>query len=81
VLSAMPTFTLPILRVPKKILREVDKCRRRFLWHQDDEITGASCKVNWPTVCAPTEQGGLGILDLQRFGRALHLRWLSTSGT
>uniref|UniRef100_A0A453DE27 Uncharacterized protein n=1 Tax=Aegilops tauschii subsp. strangulata TaxID=200361 RepID=A0A453DE27_AEGTS len=57
------------------------KCRRRFLWHQDDEITGASCKVNWPTVCAPTEQGGLGILDLQRFGRALHLRWLSTSGT
>lgn len=57
-------------------LREIDKCRRRFLWRQDEEITGASCKVNWPTVCAPTEHGGLGIPDLQRFGRALRLRWL-----
>ena len=75
-LSAMPTFALTVLRVPKKILKEIDKCRRRFLWCQDDEISGASCKVNWPAVCAPTEQGGLGIPDLQRFGRALRLRWL-----
>lgn len=42
VLSAMPTFALTVLRLPKKILREIDKCRRRFLWR-----TGASCKVNW----------------------------------
>ena len=76
VLSAMPTFTLTVLRVPMKILREIDKCKRRFLWCQYEEITGASSKVNWPTVCALTEHGGLGIPDLQRFGRALRLRWL-----
>uniref|UniRef100_A0A453M1J2 Uncharacterized protein n=1 Tax=Aegilops tauschii subsp. strangulata TaxID=200361 RepID=A0A453M1J2_AEGTS len=36
----------------------------------------ASCNVNCPTVCTPTTHGGLGILDLERFSRALRLRWL-----
>lgn len=72
----MPTFALTVLRVPKKLLREVDKCRRRFLWRQDEEISGANCKVNWPAVCSPTKYGGLGIHELQRFGWALRLRWL-----
>ena len=81
VLSAMPTFALTVLRVPKKLLKEIDKCRRRFLWKQDEEITAGSCKVNWTAVCAPTSHGGLGILDLERFSRALRLRWLWTSWT
>ena len=40
VLSALPTFALTVLKVPKKILAEVDKIRRRFLWAQDEEISG-----------------------------------------
>jgi hypothetical protein len=31
--------------------------------------------VNWKRVQRPKRLGGLGILDLQRFGRALRLRW------
>uniref|UniRef100_A0A453MEM5 Reverse transcriptase zinc-binding domain-containing protein n=1 Tax=Aegilops tauschii subsp. strangulata TaxID=200361 RepID=A0A453MEM5_AEGTS len=76
VLSAMPTFALTVLQIPKKLLKDIDKCRRKFLWKQAEEITGASCKVNWPTVCTPTMHGGLGIPDLERFSRALRLRWL-----
>nr|XP_040245538.1 uncharacterized protein LOC120964732 [Aegilops tauschii subsp. strangulata] len=72
----MPTFALTVLQIPKKLLRDIDKHRRKFLWKQEEEITGAGCKVNWPTVCMPTTHGGFCILDLEHFSRALRLRWL-----
>jgi hypothetical protein len=34
---------------------------------------GGKCKVNWQRVCRPKQ---FGITDLERFGRALRLRWL-----
>ncbi|KAM3385248.1 hypothetical protein ACQJBY_009276 [Aegilops geniculata] len=76
VLSAIPTFALTALRAPKKLFKEIDKSRRRFLWAQDDEISGAKCKVGWKTVTTPEQRGGLGIHDLSKFARALRLRWL-----
>jgi hypothetical protein len=42
----------------------------------DGEITGGKCKVGWPYVARPVQVGGLGILDLERFSRALRLSWL-----
>uniref|UniRef100_A0A452YCL7 Reverse transcriptase domain-containing protein n=3 Tax=Aegilops tauschii subsp. strangulata TaxID=200361 RepID=A0A452YCL7_AEGTS len=76
VLSALSTFALTVLKVPKKLLAEVDKIRRRLLWAQDEAISGGKCKVSWPEVCTPIDNGGLGISNLQRFSRALRLRWL-----
>ena len=76
VLSALPTFALTVLKVPKKLLAEIDKIRRRFLWAQDEKISGGKCKVSWPEVCTPIDNGGLGISNLQRFSHALRLRWL-----
>lgn len=76
VLTALPVFALAVLRAPKKLYKEVDKARRRFLWAQDEELTGGKCKVNWRLVTTPTDRGGLGIPDKERFARALRLRWL-----
>ena len=81
VLTALPTFALSVLRAQKKFLAEVDKVQRRFLWAQEEELRQGKCKVTWPVVCSPIENGGLGILDLNRFSRALRLRWLWLSWT
>lgn len=76
VLSLLPTFAITALWVLKKFFKEVDKSRRCFLWAHDDELTGGKCKVGWLKVCTSVENGGLGILGLERFSRSLRLRWL-----
>jgi hypothetical protein len=47
-----------------------------MLWACKAVVSGDKCKANWAKVCRPKGMGGLGILDLERFARALHLRWL-----
>jgi hypothetical protein len=37
--------------------------------------SGGHCLINWKMICRPKDIGGLGLPDLERFGRALHLRW------
>lgn len=76
VLSSLPTFALTALRVPKKLIKEIDKVQRKFLWAQDAELAGGKCKVGWEKVCSPIDRGGLGILELSKFSTALRLRWL-----
>jgi len=52
--------------------------RRSFLWRGEtmDKVYGGHSIINWPMTCRPKEKGGLGILDLERFARALRLCWL-----
>jgi hypothetical protein len=54
----------------------IDRIRRSFLWKGEENANGGHCLVNWATVTRPKDLGGLGIPDLDKFGRALHLRWL-----
>ena len=56
--------------------KQIDKIRRSFLWKGDDNVNGGHCMVNWPTVSKPKDMGGLGVTDLDKFGRALRVRWL-----
>ena len=76
VLSAILVYLLTSIRVPKQVLKDIDKMRRRFLWAGDSEISGGKCKVAWTSVAKPVDFGGLGVIELERFSRALRLRWL-----
>lgn len=76
VLSSLPVYLLTVVKAPKNFLKELDKLRRRFLWAGDKELMGGKCKVAWIKVCMPTVNDGLGIIELEKFSRALRLRWL-----
>jgi hypothetical protein len=78
VLSAQPIYHMTAFPELKWLIRKIDRIRRSFLWRGEtpDKVYGGHSLVNWPTTCLPKVKGGLGILDLERFARALRLRWL-----
>jgi hypothetical protein len=76
VLSSIPTYLLTSIKAPKGFHKAMNKIQRRFLWAGTQQIHGGKCKVSWGKVCHPHHCGGLGIADLDAFGRALRLRWL-----
>jgi hypothetical protein len=53
----------------------MNKLERAFLWVGTKEIIGGKWNINWKAVCWPTHLGGLGILHLEKFARALRFRW------
>jgi hypothetical protein len=75
VLTSTLTYILTSFILTPWAIKKIDKLRRSFLWKGDKDAKGGHCLFNWKTCCAPKELGGLGIMDLSSFGRALRLRW------
>jgi hypothetical protein len=73
VLSALPTYLLTVIKPPKMFYKDLDKLRQKFLWVRNLQLHGGKCKVSWPKVYRPLSQGGLGIHNLELFGRSLRL--------
>ncbi|WVZ63082.1 hypothetical protein U9M48_012747 [Paspalum notatum var. saurae] len=76
VLTSQATYLLTALRAPKATLKDIDAKRKQFLWSGNERLTGGKCKVNWTRTARSKKNGGLGILHLGKFARALRLRWL-----
>jgi hypothetical protein len=76
VLSSQPVYLMTVIKPPVEVLQELDKIRRHFLWAGDKALSGGKCKVNWAKTTLPKDLGGLGVLHLGSFARALRLRWL-----
>ena len=59
-LSSLPTYFLSLFPVPSSVAHRIEKLQRDFLWGGlGDEFKYHL--VNWHTICAPIQQGGLGL--------------------
>ena len=76
VLSSIPVYFLTVFNPKKWAVQKIDKIRRAFLWNGSSEARGSQCLVAWDKIKRPKLRGGMGILDLEKFSRALRLRWL-----
>ena len=76
VLTSIPTYYLTVFKLQKWAIKKIDKLRRSFLWKGSTDANGGHCLVKWSKVMRPKNFGGLGVLDLDLFSRALRLRWL-----
>ena len=75
VLTSQVTYFITPLVIQPTILQNIDKLERVFLWSGSDTTSGAKCKVNCYVVSWPLAYGGLGVLNTNKFARALRLRW------
>lgn len=58
VLTALPTFHLSALALPKGVLKQIDKFRKHCLWRGADINLRKAPKAAWEMVCIPKEEGG-----------------------
>jgi hypothetical protein len=74
-LTSVPLYMLSFYRMPVGVKEKIDRIRNNFLW---DETEGHKKYhlVNWQTICMPKDQGGLGVLDLEKMNISLLAKWL-----
>ena len=75
VLSAIPTYFLSLFRMPSRVIKEIEKIMRNFLWSGVDG-KGGDHLVSWKTVARPKNKGGLGIGRLKEKNKAMLFKWL-----
>jgi hypothetical protein len=71
VFSALPTFFMCSLALPKEVIKQIDKYRKHCLWRGSDVNAKKPPKASWQMVCVPKDEGGLCIIDIEKQNKAL----------
>ncbi|KAL2224649.1 UNVERIFIED_CONTAM: hypothetical protein Sindi_3029000 [Sesamum indicum] len=69
ILLALSLYWASAFILPKKVINEIEKRLRTFLWN--GTTSSGYAKVAWKDVCRPTDEGGLGFKDISTLNRAL----------
>nr|GEV10586.1 hypothetical protein [Tanacetum cinerariifolium] len=70
VLASMHIYWASAFRLPKAVIKDIDKVLKGYLWC-NGEISKGKAKVSWKNVCKPKNEGGLGIKNLGDWNDAL----------
>ncbi|KAJ4787901.1 RNA-directed DNA polymerase (reverse transcriptase)-related family protein [Rhynchospora pubera] len=73
VLMSMPVYSMSLEMLPKGCVQDINRLLAKFFWGKIGQDRYMSF-VSWKKVCQKTENGGLGVKDLQLFGEALFLK-------
>jgi hypothetical protein len=73
ILSSIVIHQMTVFQLSKWAIKKIDKIHRALMWRGNETATGGHCMVNWRRILRHKRLGGLGILDLARFNRALRL--------
>ncbi|KAL2230785.1 UNVERIFIED_CONTAM: hypothetical protein Sindi_1672900 [Sesamum indicum] len=74
VLFALSLYWASAFILPKKVINEIEKRLRIFLWK--GTTSSGYAKVAWKDVCRLTNEGGLGFKDISTLNRALMIKKL-----
>lgn len=73
VLSALPTYYMCSLELPKVVIKQIDKFRKHCLWRGSNINVRTQPKAAWEMVCIPKE-GGLGIINIEVQNQSLLMK-------
>jgi hypothetical protein len=76
VFSALPTFFMCTLKIPKTIIKEIDMFRKHCLWRGNDINSKKPPLIAWNAVTQRKVNGGLGVLHLETQNEALLIKFL-----
>ncbi|XP_042972903.1 uncharacterized protein LOC122304700 [Carya illinoinensis] len=70
VLQSIPTYSMGIFKLPKSIIRILNRLLQSFWWGQTDSKSKVHW-LSWQTMGKPKDQGGMGFRDFEFFNLAL----------
>jgi hypothetical protein len=76
VFSALSTFFMCTLKIPKTIIKEIDIFRKHCLWRGNDINSKKPPLIAWNAVTQRKVNGGLGVLRLETQNEALLIKFL-----
>lgn len=75
VLSSIPVYYMNCFRLPKWVIKRMDKVRRLFLWGKGEQGGRRISLLNWESVCILKKWGGMGVRNFETQNISLLLCW------